>query len=221
MTLAALQPTACLDLHGSEDGDAYLKLRARTICELNLRCCSGESVRSTLVECLPDRPRELEDALAAGEIRVNLPRAERCFESVSQLSCDEWAEVLRGGPVPAECSNLFDGRANGERCTSYGHCESQYCDKTNPATRPYEGREGVCGEKAGLNEPCLVDSRSCQPGLSCRGVGGDVTCVPKIVDGEVCGLQYHYSCASDLCIEGVCGPTCWGQPSQPALLGAP
>jgi len=202
--------------------EAFVEMRARALCNNNFRCCTGDELMDdTIEECLAhEPPRDLRSAIDNGTTTIDDAEAERCFAEIEAMSCDQWIELLAGSTAtPASCGGIFSGRSNGEPCSSYAQCTSQYCRLSTEAEPTIRTDTGVCAERGSEGEQCLLAHFSCQPGLTCTGPDGTPRCNALGDPGASC--EGWHDCTSHLCDAGECRRLCYAWVPLRSLAGQP
>ena len=219
-----LAGVSCLNKADDSDNAAkYWQLRDSTICSMNFKCCSAAlQQKPTQAECekrgvFDGEVSQLEDAIANGTTTISLARAEGCFAEVRAMSCSAWAAALAGA-VPASCTGIFSGKANGQACKTDAECTTQFCDLTS-GNHTLQGPQssGLCATPATAGGTCPATQSGCVPGTQCRGSGGTPVCTPFPAPGGAC--EKDIDCVSDRCTAGACVEVCWAGPNSHHLLG--
>jgi hypothetical protein len=211
-----------------EESDAaqrYLDLRGNALCSMNFKCCSAEQQQTgTQAECeergaLHTGFQQLSDAVADGTTKIDQAQAERCFADVKAMTCEEWARAL-AGDVPATCSGIFSGKAEGATCKTNAECSSQFCDLTSgDHTIAAPQSSGLCATPAGAGGSCPAQQDGCEAGLRCMGPDGVPVCTAYPEVGGAC--DRNSDCVSGVCVDGSCAEACWGAPNAHHVLGTP
>jgi hypothetical protein len=205
--------------------DQYLDLRGNTLCSMSFKCCSAAEQQEPDMAACQERGtlqasfKELADAVESGTTKIDLDTARACFDEIRAMSCAAWADALSGA-VPASCSGIFSGKANGQTCKTDAECSSQFCDRTSgdhtiAAPQP----TGLCATVATAGGSCPPSQRGCAAGTQCRGTVGSTKCTPFAMAGETCSKATD--CVSSQCTAGSCAAACWGSPGSHHLLGTP
>lgn len=211
------------DPEGADAANAYLDLRGRTLCGMGFKCCPpAQQQEANLSECeergaLHTGFRNLVAAVEDGTTTIDMDRAEACFAEVGGMTCEAWAAALAGA-VPASCTGIFSGHANGQACTNDAQCTSQFCDRTSGdhtilAPRP----SGLCATPAGPGGSCPASQNGCLPGSRCLGPNGVPACTAFPAAGAAC--TSNSDCLSESCQSGACATACWALPNSYHLLG--
>jgi hypothetical protein len=210
---------------GAEAASAFLDLRGQTLCTMNFRCCMpAQQQQASQEECeqrssLHTGFRELTEAVDEGTTSIDMARAESCFAEVRAMTCAAWSAALAGA-VPASCSGIFSGRANGQGCTKDAQCSSQFCDRTSgDHTILVPQAAGICASPVGPGGSCPADQYGCLPGSRCLGPNGVPTCTAFPATGAACSRDTD--CVSVSCASGACAQACWASPTVHHLLGTP
>jgi len=206
------------------EANEFFERKVALTCEKNAECCHADmSTPDTRSYCLETTAKReklgfvldqlLETALSANRVVHDAKAEDACFAAIRGLSCEAWQQAI-AGTWPEPCTRIFAGsRQDGESCSSYLECVSQYCEG------PASGGSGVCKPQAGEGSACVdAAPMSCQNGLDCSIFGqSKLSCVKLGLLGDSCvdGEQ----CYSRICEAGTCTEGCWSNPLSHQIAG--
>ena len=220
LALLGLFPVACGGLgespHRSDAGtgfgpgvvgdyaNAYLPL----VCQYDVRChlaASVEACRPNLAAWWRRTVALLQSDLDTGRVRYNPNRAATCMDAIQSAPCP--SESNGQYPWGLTCGGVFPANvATGDACLWDFECEGGHC--RYPLTDTCTGSccPGSCAVPGDVGASCVtevdhecVDADYCKP--SYQGYRVEVTCQPRLAQGDTCDDPWDYPCQRGLTCE--------------------